>query len=192
MKTIFLMQPRQSGKTTKAIYEFLKDPTNSLFVTHNTQTVKYICDKIHKNNENIISSNQFVKHVFGRRPKNIILDEYMLFNNTYEIYKTIKSVQTDNVYIFTTSNKSYDKNLFDFVKKYKQTMAYNDLLLKYGNNLTDYIKKQIYELYYNFLTDNETLLIDFDFSSSIKDMSHLINIIGKERYDIEINNYYLF
>lgn len=186
------MQPRQSGKTTKAIYEFLKDPTNSLFVTHNTQTVKYICDKIHKNNENIISSNQFVKHVFGRRPKNIILDEYMLFNNTYEIYKTIKSVQTDNVYIFTTSNKSYDKNLFDFVKKYKQTMAYNDLLLKYGNNLTDYIKKQIYELYYNFLTDNETLLIDFDFSSSIKDMSHLINIIGKERYDIEINNYYLF
>jgi hypothetical protein len=64
--------------------------------------------------------------------------------------------------------------------------------LKYGNNLTDYTKKQIYELYYNFLTDNETLLIDFDFSSSIKDMSHLINIIGKERYDIEINNCYLF
>jgi len=191
MNTIFLMQPRQTGKTTKAIYEFLKDPENSLFVTVNVETAKHIFDSIGKHKENIISSNKLVEAIVGRKIKNVILDEYMFFEKCDEIYKTIKLIQPDNVYIFSTSNKCYDKKLFDFVKTNKETMSYHDLLKEYGDTLTDYIQIEIYELYYNFLTDNDTVIIDWNFSSSNKDMSHLINIIGKEQYDIEVNNTYL-
>ena len=32
MNKYFIMQPRQSGKTQKAIYEYLKNPEDSLFI----------------------------------------------------------------------------------------------------------------------------------------------------------------
>ena len=56
----------------------------------------------------------------------------------------------------------YDKKIFDFVKENKRTTSYQDLLQKYGDKLTEYIEKQIYDLYYNFLTDDDTILIDVD------------------------------
>lgn len=191
MKKVFLIQPRQSGKTTKAMYEFVKDPDNTIFVTHSYDMVKHIHDRVGGNIKNFTSSNQFKNKIIGRRPKNIILDEYMFFKNRDEIYKEIQVIQPENVYIFSTSDKLYDKKLFDFVKENKRRTSYQDLLKKYGDKLTDYIEKQIYDLYYNFLTDDDTILIDFDFSVNMKDRSYLINILGKEQYGIEIINSYL-
>ena len=95
------------------------------------------------------------------------------------------------MYIYSTSDKLYDKKLFDFVKENKRTTSYQDLLKKYGDKLTDYIEKQIYDLYYNFLTDDDTILIDVDFGRTMKDRSELIGILGKERYGIETINSYL-
>ena len=90
MRTIFLMQPRQSGKTTKAIYEFLKEPDNSIFVVHNNSMLKYIHTIVGSVIEKkIITSNQFHVKIIGNRFKNIILDEYMFFKNKDEIYKYI-------------------------------------------------------------------------------------------------------
>ncbi len=191
MKKVFLIQPRQSGKTTKAMYEFVKDPDNTIFVTHSYDMVKRIHDRVGGNIKNFTSSNQFKNKIIGRRPKNIILDEYMFFKNRDEIYKEIQVIQPENVYIFSTSDKLYDKKLFDFVKENKRRTSYQDLLKKYGDKLTDYIEKQIYDLYYNFLTDDDTILIDFDFSGNMKDRSELIGILGKEQYGIEIINSYL-
>ena len=165
MNKIFLMQPRQSGKTTKAIYTFLKDPENTIFVVHNSNTIEYIHDKVGKNIKNCISSKQFHNKIIGKQtPKTIILDEYMLFKNKDEIYKIVQVIQPENVYIFSTPDKLYDKKLIDFVKEHKHTTSYQDLLLKYENKLTENIEKQIYDLYYNFLTDNDTILIDGDFN----------------------------
>ena len=191
MKKVFLMQPRQSGKTTKAMYEFVKDPDNTIFVTHSYDKVKHIHDRVGGNIKNFTSSNQFKNKIIGRRPKNIILDEYMFFKNRDEIYKEIQVIKPENVYIFSTSDKLYDKKLFDFVKENKRTTSYQDLLKKYEDKLTDYIEKQIYDLYYNFLTDDDTTLIDFDFSGNMKDRSELIGILGKEQYGIQIINSYL-
>jgi hypothetical protein len=64
-------------------------------------------------------------------------------------------------------------------------------LIKYGDKLTEYVEKQIYDLYYNFLTDDDTILIDIDFGGNMKDRSDLIGILGKEQYGIEIVNSYL-
>jgi len=191
MKKVFLIQPRQSGKTTKAMYEFVKDPDNTIFVTHSYDMVKHIHDRVGGNIKNFTSSHQFKNKIIGRRPINIILDEYMFFKNRDEVYKEIQVIQPENVYIFSTSDKLYDKKLFDFVKENKRTTSYKDLLIKYGDKLTDYIEKQIYDLYYNFLTDDDTILIDFDFSGNMKDRSELIGILGKEQYGIEIINSYL-
>lgn len=191
MRKVFLMQPRQSGKTTKAMYEFVKDPDNTIFVTHNYEMVKYVHNRVGGNLKNFTSSNQFKNKIIGRRPKNIILDEYMFFKNRDEVYKEIQVIQPDNVYIFSTSDKLYDKKIFDFVKENKRTTSYQDLLQKYGDKLTEYIEKQIYDLYYNFLTDDDTILIDVDFGGNMKDKSYLIGILGKEQYGIEIINSYL-
>lgn len=173
------------------MYEFVKDPDNTIFVTHSYDMVKRIHDRVGGNIKNFTSSNQFKNKIIGRRPKNIILDEYMFFKNRDEIYKEIQVIQPENVYIFSTSDKLYDKKLFDFVKENKRRTSYQDLLKKYGDKLTDYIEKQIYDLYYNFLTDDDTILIDFDFSGNMKDRSELIGILGKEQYGIEIINSYL-
>jgi hypothetical protein len=191
MRKIFLMQPRQSGKTTKAMYEFVKDPENTIFVTHNYDMVKYIHDKVGGNIKNFTTSNQFHNKIIGRRPKNIILDEYMFFKNRDEIYKEIQVIQPKNVYIFSTSDKLYDKKLLDFLKENKRATSYQDLFIKYGDKLTEYDEKQIYDLYNNFLTDDDTVLIDVDFGGNMKDRSDLINVLGKEQYGIEIVNSYL-
>lgn len=191
MRKVFLMQPRQSGKTTKAMYEFVKDPDNTIFVTHNYDMVKHIHDRVGGNIKNFTSSSQFSNKIIGIRPKNIILDEYMFFKNRDEIYKEIQVIQPENLYIFSTSDKLYDKKLFDFVKENKRTISYHGLLEKYRDKLTQYIEKQIYDLYYNFLTDDDTILIDVDFGGNMKDRSDLIGILGKEQYGIEIINSYL-
>jgi hypothetical protein len=193
MRTIFLMQPRQSGKTTKAIYEFSKDPDNTVFVTYNELCKKDVVDRFGNtiNRNNVITSTAIINKLCSRRPKNIILDEYMLFKNRDEIYETIKVIQPDNVYIFSTSDKVYSKTLFEFVKNNKRTLSYNQLLIIYNGILTDYIEKEIYDLYYNFLTDSDTILIDGRQGGVIDNRSNLISIIGKERYNVEINNVYL-
>lgn len=191
MRKVFLMQPRQSGKTTKAMYEFAKDPDNTIFVTHSYEMIKHIHNRVGGDIKNFTTSNQFIKKIIGRRPKNIILDEYMFFKNRDEVYNQIQVIRPENVYIFSTSDKLYDKKLFDFVKENKRTTSYQNLLQKYGDKLTEYIEKQIYDLYYNFLTDDDTILIDVDFCGNMKDRSDLIGILGKEQYGIQIINSYL-
>jgi hypothetical protein len=197
MKVIFLIQPRQSGKTTKAMYEFIKDPDNTLFVTRNRLMSKEICDMVGGNMKNFTDSHFFNSRVIGINFKNIILDEYMFFLNKDEIYKTIQAIKPDNVYIFSTSNKKYNKDLLNFVKENKSTHSYQGLILKYGAGLglSEEIEKQIYELYYNFLTDEDTVLIDYNFSINPlpfkKDKKELIEYLGKEKYEIEILNSYL-
>jgi hypothetical protein len=153
--------------------------------------VKYIHDKVGGNIKNFTTSNQFHNKIIGRRHKNIILDEYMFFKNRDEIYKEIQVIQPENVYIFSTSDKLYDKKLLDFLKENKRATSYQDLFIKYGDKLTEYDEKQIYDLYNNFLTDDDTVLIDVDFGGNMKDRSDLINVLGKEQYGIEIVNSYL-
>lgn len=199
MKKIFLMQPRQSGKTTKAIYEFIKDPNNSLFVTTKIELAKEIHNKVGGDSNKFISCNEFRNKVLGNKtPKNIILDEYMFFKNKDEIYQIINSIQPQNVYVFSTSDKIYNKKIFDFVKENKRTTSHQDLLKKYckeltyGGVLTDDFKKQIYDLYYNFLTDEDTVLIDYDFSR-VREVNRrdLVDLLGENQYNIEIINSYL-
>jgi len=188
------MLPRQSGKTDKAIYEYLKDPDNTIFVTHNSHSAQLIRDKVSGDMKNFISSEVFVNKLIGRRAKTIILDEYMFFKNKDIIHKEIQVIQPENVLIYSTPNKSYDKLLYYLVKEKKNRFSYQRLVEKYSQyyELTKEIEKDIYDLYYNFLTDSDTKIIN---QSTIKLPNNTIEQLKlqltSEQYLIEVKGEYL-
>ena len=194
MNKYFLMQPRQTGKTTKAIYEFLKHPEESLFVVPKLEMIKPIYDIIGQKFNNIISENMFETFIRGKRYKTLILDEYMFFSNSNKrnIYNQYHYLKPDNLYIFSTSDKKYDLKIIDFIKEHKKNFPLTDLINNYQiktNDISEASESEITELYYNFLTDDHIILADYKLKY-YKDRSDLENIIGKERFDIEINNNY--
>jgi hypothetical protein len=178
MKKTFFIQPRRSGKTTNAIYEFLNDPDNTLFVTLNFN----MRNNFRHISNNVISSNQFKDKIHGRKFKTIILDEYLLFKNKIEIYEEIQKIQPDNVYIFSTPDELYDENIINFIKTHKQIFSFNSILKLSNENEFSYEHDKIYNLYYNFLTDPDTILVDTIKQNSYTEINRieLISQYGRE------------
>ncbi len=197
MKKTFVIQPRQSGKTTMAIYEFLKDVDNTLFVTHDYGAAQMISRRIFgKNNHiNIVSCQNFIEKMRGRRYKNIILDEYLFFKNKDDIYLFMQQyLNPENLYIFSTTDKTYSEELFEFVKKYKGGGGFYSLLDWYYHKfnkviISDTVITQLNELYYNFLTDYDTNVIDYGFKPMC-DTNAMQYVLTSEEYDREILNKY--
>lgn len=195
MKTLFLMQRSRSNKTTKALYEFSKDPENTLFVSNHPKIQNIFLEEFQRN---FITAQNFEVHLLGRDFKNFILDDFMYFKNRDIVYNLIRSICPENVYIFSTSDKIYSKEVFDFVKGVKKIMGYNEISESYLRNQKfnekeqlEFIKKQIYDLYYNFITDEDTTIIDNDFSIDYKNDAHLLYELGEEQYKIQVQNIYL-
>jgi hypothetical protein len=183
---IFLIQPRQTGKTTKAVYEFLKDPDNTLFITHKIEVSKHIKDLIGFNHKNVISAKQFLNKKGVHKVKSIILDEYLFFENKEDVYKEVYGSGFENIYVFSTSNKIYDKRLFNNIKRYKKDYSYEHMVDLHKSNFS---RQEVYELYYNFLTDSDFKIIDT--YKHTKDRQDLIHILGEESYRTEVLNNYL-
>jgi hypothetical protein len=114
----------------------------------------------------------------------------MFFENKAEIYDIVNNyIQPENVYIFSTSDKIYNLEIFNFVKNNKQKMTFHDMLLNYPT-LTKDITKQIHELYHNFLTDSDVKVIENN-QSFIKDDVYLFVSMGLEDYNTQFLNIYL-
>jgi len=139
-----------------------------LYVAQNYDTARAIYERVKISKERFMSSNQFLYEVDGKKTRNIILDEYMLFDNKDEVYKKIQYVRPENVYIFSSFYKSYSRKIFDFIKDNKQVMSYQGMLDSYDGELTDNIRQQFYDLYYNFITDYDVKLVDFDFNDGVR------------------------
>lgn len=175
------MQPRRSGKTTNAIIEYKKDPLNTLYITCNSAMTKSLFPKV-------ISSKSFNHSIIGKRYKNIILDEYMFFNNKEEIYNKINQLDIENLYIYSTSDKIYSNELFDFIKYNKPNFSYNNLLLKYKSEFNTIDENKFNDLYFNFITDYDTKLIEYGICNH---NSHLFNLLELDTYNVEVLNWYL-
>jgi hypothetical protein len=159
MNKYFFLQPRRSGKTTMALYEFSKDPENTIFVSPNTESVEYLKHKVNKEYvNNFISSSRFINFIRGRSVKNLILDEYLIFKNNKEIYKNITLIQPENIYIFSTPCKTYDKEIFELVKNHKKNYSVQELRRFLVHPFPEKID-ELDELYYNFISDEDTKLI---------------------------------
>jgi len=183
MKKTFVLTPRKTGKTKLAKYEYLKDPRKTIYVAYNVETANSIASEINSNNfTNFISPNKLEKTINGDdKNKNIILDEYLMFDSMFEVNQVINkfSYKINNLYIFSSLHKKYSRVLFEFVYHNKKSnCSFDDLLLIYLKKL-NYISKDTYinlfELYHNFLTDSNTYLIPIN-SNGVCELNDIIPI----------------
>jgi hypothetical protein len=114
------------------------------------------------------------------------LDEYLFFENKEDVYKEVYGSGFENIYVFSTSNKIYDKRLFNNIKRYKKDYSYEHMVDLHKSNFS---RQEVYELYYNFLTDSDFKIIDT--YKHTKDRQDLIHILGEESYRTEVLNNYL-
>ncbi len=188
---------RQSGKTTTAIYEFLKNPEETLLVTCNEDMRHYICRNFLRvdKHKNIIGINRFLnRDLYLSGCKTIILDEYLFFKpeQTIDLYqKIINSNYIENLIIFSTPSKKYNKEVFDLVKKLKPISQWQ-MCHKIIEKLLDIEVKieDVRELYFNFLTD-EDVEINKKVNVDKRESERLKEILGEKNYSIEVLAEYL-
>ena len=205
MKKYFYIQPRESGKTHKAIYEFLKEPEETLLVFPTERLAQE--NREDYGYDNIIGVNKLGNKISGgvlSKIKRIILDDYMLYEVKVKIYEFINKFCSrflEEIYIFTTFDKRYNRDLFNIIKKIKKDgYIIQDLLetqiLNFRLILDENSMQDIKDLYYNFVTDSDTKVIDTNLSinKGYKDEDYkefLFRELGSERYKLEILNEYL-
>lgn len=188
---------RQSGKTTTAIYEFLKNPEETLLITFNENMCHHICKNFLRvdKHKNIIGVNKFLnRDLYLNGSKTIILDEYLFFNpeQAIDLYqKIINSNYIENLIIFSTPRKKYNKEVFDLVKKLKPILQWQ-MCHKVIEQLLDIEVKaeDVRELYFNFLTDEDS---EINKKSNVdkRESEHLKEILGEKKYSLEVLAEYL-
>src|SRR5574344_1434024 len=188
---------RQSGKTTTAIYEFLKNPEETLLITFNEDMCHHICKNFLRvdKHKNIIGVNKFLsRDLYLNRSKTIIIDEYLFFNpeQAIDLYqKIINTNYIENLIIFSTPIKKYNKEVFDLVKKLKPILQWQ-MCHKVIKQLLDIEVKveDVRELYFNFLTDEDA---EINKKSNVdkRESEHLKEILGEKKYSLEVLAEYL-
>lgn len=167
------------------IFEYLKAPDSTLIITHNSSMADHLIRSMRpmisgRFNMNITTEHQFLilgnAKKYKHTVKTIILDEYMFFKNKQKIYETIHELNPERVLIYSTSDKQYSKKVIDLIKHSK------------SNNL-EIINptKEVGELYYNFITDPDSIIHDDMSRSNIK----YKDMLQPGRYEIEFENKYL-
>lgn len=188
MNKYFFINPRYSGKTSKAIYEYLKSPEDTLYVCHNKQTAKEICKSINGISKNFISCKEFETFtLWGTYINNIIFDEYLFFSNKEKVYnKFIQCIiyKIQNLYIFSTSNILYDFDLLSQIKSLKKEKVLNYDSISVLEKL--YTNKIISQYLNNFLTDKDIKIIDEDWNYHFNE--DLYSFYGKEEYSLFVEN----
>jgi len=182
----FYLQPRQSGKTDKAVYEYLKDKDNTLLVVHNNENTKRF-KSINSNIKNVILEKDLKESIEKKQFKTIILDEYLSYKNKKKVYEIVNSTSVSNIYIISSPNKVYKKELFEIVKDCKK----HDFISVSPEELFKFPKEDFEELYYNFITDKDTILIDKRLSSISLKEEEMKNKIGEELFNLEVSIQYL-
>jgi len=189
MNKYFFISNRQSGKTNKALYEFSKNPENSVFITHSQrENIRYELFKKHKNKIFTQDSN-----FRGIRVDKIIVDEYMLFSEKQKIrlYHELQQIGASEIYIFTTLDKIYNKYIFKFVVECKKS-TYQPNIENFENyikmNNVDFtlkednlkvVENEINSLYNNFITDPDCKIIfekDFLNRQLIEEKTKMIDL----------------
>jgi hypothetical protein len=188
MKTKFYMTPRQVGKSTKTIYEYEKDVDDTLIVMHNEKSIKHHQKKFNSNPKNLISSATFRRFTSGKKFKTIILDEWCFFPNKKEIYEHIKTLNPDNLIIFSTPNRFYDVDVFNYVKECKKNnFTLNMTLDKIMGMFMIYDKLEVEDLYYDFITDPDVDLIKTNFGVIMEDREQFKESMGLSKFELQIN-----
>ena len=118
----------------------------------------------------------------------------MFYNTeqTIDLYqKIINSNYIENLIIFSTPRKKYNKEVFDLVKKLKPILQWQ-MCHKVIEQLLDIEVKveDVRELYFNFLTDEDS---EINKKSNVdkRESEHLKEILGEKKYSLEVLAEYL-
>lgn len=176
MKKYFFISNRQSGKTHYAIYEFIKDPEKTFLIVCDQKMKNHVIELEvipEKYTSQIITPQELSKAIKNKNIERIIYDEYLYLEvrERSEIINNISNLKLNEIFCFSTPRKLYDQEIFEFVKGVKRENRFlileeflnkkellielNDLRIKSKNQLTN----EIWDLYYNHITDPETVII---------------------------------
>lgn len=194
MEKLFYLQPRQTGKSTKALYEYSKDEYNTVFVTVNMNLAKNLCYRVKGNIDNFITPAMLINNPKRYIDKIFILDEYLLFEDKDKVYKLMNELRPRKIIIFSTANKVYNDLLFRFIKLNKHKMSIMEVIeffkVNFGVYGDDWINKT-HDLYYNFISDLDVKLIDKYVETGNRNLEELKRILPEDVYKIEILNQYI-
>lgn len=193
------IQPRHVGKTTLAVYEYLKNPDSTLFIVPN-KMMAYDTEKrflLPKNT--LITVNNILTKIRSKNFSKIIFDEYMFIEKRNEFIYPLISQLNDNgeVYIFSTPKRQYNKYLFDEIIKYKKEGKYSGDFLRDNKILlsNEKIKEEFNELWNDLLTHpnnkiHTEKLPFFKYPTRTK-IDEYFNLLNNKQYELEIlNNLY--
>lgn len=193
MKKTFYIQPRQTGKTTKAVKEFLESPDENLLLVHNKHRANDLEKKYNINHKNIIG--YVGEHIFhGRQINKLLIDEYLFFKDFQKLYRIITENSFYNeIKVYSTSNKKYDKRLLNIIKKYKDIFDYVTLFeicsFVFKEFNCDITIEIFNEHYNNFLSDSDCVIIDdeYEINESLNERCNYM-----EMYDVEFENKWFY
>lgn len=162
------IQPRQTGKTN-TIIKLYQNCDNGIIICANNQ-MKYMIgttiglSKSEIDKQPIYTIDQFYNKTKGLDMKNstILIDEYFFFSNTEKdcVYKDILSKHDlfNEIIIFSTSNKIYNKDEIKLIKDLKKIDV--NQLYKFMD-LKEKIYHKFNDLYVNVLTDPDCEVIEW-------------------------------
>lgn len=167
MKNILFISNRQSGKSTIAKYEFLKNPEETIMICCKKQMINGELLKY----KNILTQNNEIRSF---KVKRLILDEYFFFSekNKKRLFElTTKDYPFEEILIFSTPNKIYNEKLLNFVREHYPINDINQLHQQFieeaypdgiSTNLESALYDEITELSYNFIANPYFKIIDND------------------------------
>lgn len=177
MKKYFHISNRNSGKTNLAVYEFLKDPDNSLLINFKSESL----DKIKKSG---IIEKKHLNNLIFRLPnidlnnyKRFIFDDYLFLSVDIreQFIQKINESPAEEIYCFSTPKILYDKKMFYFVKEMKKNktdfsskewLERNEVLVEINDPTIKtklQVREELCDLFANHLTDPETTIINNKF-----------------------------
>lgn len=121
IKTINLM-PRRSGKTTLGLYEFCKNPKDTLFLNHSTNLVNNLFSRHGEIKDYKLNFKVQGSDLRGFSFNKCIIDEYFIFSkkNQKRLYNELFLNEIRELIIFSTLDFDIATPIFDFVYKMKK------------------------------------------------------------------------
>lgn len=190
METLVYIAPRQSGKTTDAVMEFLKNPKNTIFITYNNISKDEIIKKHKLGKYKNRFFSQTDRNIFiGREYETVIFDEFTLIDKFNILYNDVTSSSRYLlIFCYGTMVKQYKETLYKFILFGKSINLTPQMMIKTLRVLKiEFDENDIYDLYDSILTRQNVRIIDNKFKSN---QPYLKNI-NKERYELDILNKWL-
>src|SRR5690606_11923613 len=137
-------------------------------------------------------------------PKNVIMDEYMFFTNKKNLKAAFAPIfsmgnlaeEEKSLFIFSSSNKVYSKELVEQIRELKKNGMYFEKFIEnrekaLERKITKQEIEEIEDLYWSYLTDADTILIDDYYNPDYYNNAEKKKILYGDRYDLEVLNKYL-